>query len=393
MANPAMKSVATFDASAVAVGEFGSVFLSTDRGVTWAEKSPVSGNPNLVGVASRALATAASRQTVVFVAVSSGALDTFWYSSLEVGDPPGASDLTSLAGTWVESTFPSSAARQGIVRMASAWVVLTGASITWRADDGTASVVGSWVDATGPGGGTLRGAVEHGGYLYVCGDSGLIERTDSAPGSASPTWETLTSGTANDLLAIYANDDVIVACGASGTIVYSTDGTAWAAATNADSDALRSIIYDGGNRWVANGDTLESMESYRGLFNHGTTTLTTKWIKPGGSSWGQARVWAAKLVAKRLGPHGIDVDVGYDYSDTWTDTFSWTSDEIDGIVSNDEPYQLDIRPTRQLVSAIRFRIREISPAEHTYGAVFISLVLDVGIRQGGAAKLPRANRR
>lgn len=372
MAGAALRAVGTTTGSSaalVAVGDDGYAARSTDVGVNWTEITITSGSPDFIGCAG-------SPSFGHFIVIRSDAT-TSAYRSADDG------------ATWVALTLPSAVTRQAIFCFSTlGYVILQGTGISWS---GSTHAQDSFTDATGPGANTLRGAVYVSPYLYVCGDAGLLARTDfdTSGVSATPTWETLTSGTADDLNSISVSPDgLLVAVGESGRVVYSEDGSTWATATNADTDHLYAVQHDGVNRWTANGATLESVESYQGLFNHGTMVVTTHWVKIGGPTvWGQGRCWRATLLAKRLGPHGLQVDIGYDYLEEWVHTRSWTGDEIEDITDDDQAYELAIVPPRQVCSAIRFRFTELTPAEFTYGTQLTNLILDIGVRQGGAKKL------
>ena len=112
--------------------------------------------------------------------------------------------------------------------------------------------------------------------------------------------------------------------------------------------------------------------------------ITTAWIKLAGLQ-GFARVWRATLLGA-YSTNGITVSVGYNYVDTWVDTYAWTADEL-AALTDPSRLQLQLTPGRQKCEAIRFKISETfgsygAGADRGAGFVLTGLQLDCGVKRG-----------
>lgn len=121
--------------------------------------------------------------------------------------------------------------------------------------------------------------------------------------------------------------------------------------------------------------------------------IETAWISMTGPS-GRIRVDDLIFLAKNLANHNITISVAYDYSSTYSDSFTWGPD-ITGSISLE---QLQKNVENPNLIAVRFKIEDSVPADTavfpvTTGAGCDILDLSVHIGpQGGQTLLPEAQR-
>jgi hypothetical protein len=132
--------------------------------------------------------------------------------------------------------------------------------------------------------------------------------------------------------------------------------------------------------------------------------VTTAWIKVSGLQ-GFARVWRALFLGKYFG-NDLTIEVGYNYVDSWIDTYTWTGLELviaaladagegEVFASLTNPrLQVQLTPGRQKCEAIRFRVTETFPEgyvpgeDRTASFVLTGIQLDCGVKRGSFKHLP-----
>ncbi len=107
------------------------------------------------------------------------------------------------------------------------------------------------------------------------------------------------------------------------------------------------------------------------------------WIKNGPQM--RQRVSEVMLLARKKSNHALKISLAYDYSPTYTQSFTWQPNVINGLSIE----QLSIQPTTQLVLAIRVKIEDIAPTDlFTYpigtgeGCEVLSIAADVATKRG-----------
>ncbi len=103
--------------------------------------------------------------------------------------------------------------------------------------------------------------------------------------------------------------------------------------------------------------------------------LETAWIKLAGLQ-GYQRVWRILLLLRRITDHALTVELAFDYSDTYTETFTWTAAEIAALPRE----QAEVRPRRQKCQAVRVRVTDA--AGGTLGSGRGSIVLGCRVAYG-----------
>lgn len=164
------------------------------------------------------------------------------------------------------------------------------------------------------------------------------------------------------------------------------------------------LVYDGKYTYLRS-DGLARVEDQSSHTDVGARIgldMTTAWIKPGDVLQGHMRIWNVHFLGKFKSPHSLNVQVGYDYDESWAQMTSfvpsasgalsqdfWGNDSVWGSGSvwggdADGVYQFRLQPSRQQCQSIRFRISD----EGTPGEAFSlsSIQLECGI-EPGAAKL------
>lgn len=123
-----------------------------------------------------------------------------------------------------------------------------------------------------------------------------------------------------------------------------------------------------------------------------TSTVETAWIKGAGIA-GLQMTPRAVLQAQSLTAHKLTLSIAYDYSDTYTDTQTWTDTEIAALLTARESLQIDY--TRPECTAFRIKIEDVTPAGTLgtgQGAVLFGLQVEAG-QNGGMLLLPEANKK
>jgi hypothetical protein len=115
-----------------------------------------------------------------------------------------------------------------------------------------------------------------------------------------------------------------------------------------------------------------------------TTTQEFGWIKLSGIQ-GYQRVKRVLLLGEYKSAHTLTVQIGYDFSSTYSETFTFTPGATN-------PLQFEIQPANQKCQAIRFKITDSNGASAIQEAnTLTNLTLVVGVKRGGN-KLPATRR-
>ena len=198
-----LTAVASVDDALIAVGEHGTVAISTDGGLQWTVRSLTA--DDLHGIASNGTQV---------VAVGEGGLVASWtrdfgWRQQRVGEHD-LWDVTVARGSWVA-------------------VGAAGTSI--RSDDGQ-----RWQTGTPAGRQPLYAVTLHSGQLVAVGGGGVVATSDDGL-----SWTMSDSEVAVPLFAVTSYDDQLVAAGLLGTTVTSHDGVTWFTVDVPTLSALRDL--------------------------------------------------------------------------------------------------------------------------------------------------------
>jgi len=115
-----------------------------------------------------------------------------------------------------------------------------------------------------------------------------------------------------------------------------------------------------------------------------TTSLETGWINVGGIQ-GYQRVKRAIILGQYKSAHTLNVSVGYDYSTSYAETYTFTP-------ASGDPLQFEFQIGNQKCSAIRFKIVDSAVSgDLLEGNTLTNLTLIVGVKKG-ISKLPYTKR-
>jgi hypothetical protein len=147
--------------------------------------------------------------------------------------------------------------------------------------------------------------------------------------------------------------------------------------------------------WLSSSGAIwqESTSSYLDAgTNWVPSVLTTPWIHSG--LVGYQLIVRAILLAQAATGHDLTIEVSYDYSDTPTDSKTWTAAEISSFATSRE--QLEIGFTQPECTAFQLRVSDATPSSGSVGtgqgAVLIGLQVD-GADQGILIPMAEANRK
>ncbi len=109
-----------------------------------------------------------------------------------------------------------------------------------------------------------------------------------------------------------------------------------------------------------------------------TMNVITPWIKTDGMQ-GFGRLWWVGVLGDYQGPHLLRAKLGFDYSDTWTDSKTWTP--------TTDPYQVRISASKGIVTAFRVYLADEPTGSDVLeeSADVVGLALEIGAI-GGVAR-------
>lgn len=105
----------------------------------------------------------------------------------------------------------------------------------------------------------------------------------------------------------------------------------------------------------------------------------TAWLKMAGIQ-GYQRVRRIGFLGEYKSAHEMQVRVGYDYSDSYTDTYTFDAETV--IASSANVYEFRAHLARQKCASLRFEFQDIpgTPAGESYNMSDLSL--EIGLKKG-----------
>ncbi|NIV38909.1 MAG: hypothetical protein GWN58_58675 [Anaerolineae bacterium] len=114
-------------------------------------------------------------------------------------------------------------------------------------------------------------------------------------------------------------------------------------------------------------------------------TVVTPWIQVANIQ-GYESVRALTILGEWNADHDITVEIGYDYSSSYSETKTFNQDVASGDTQL-SPYQLVVRPSQRKCQAVRFRIKDVAPAAGaSAGPRLVSMLLEIGVREPSGRK-------
>lgn len=94
----------------------------------------------------------------------------------------------------------------------------------------------------------------------------------------------------------------------------------------------------------------------------------TDWVILGGDFQDHVLLQHLVFSAKRLGTHGVQVEIFTNYDDGLASTIrAWTDAELEALASDTGRYTLKVQPTNRGTRAVKIRLTEVSPADNGIG--------------------------
>lgn len=118
--------------------------------------------------------------------------------------------------------------------------------------------------------------------------------------------------------------------------------------------------------------------------------VETPWFKTNGTS-GELRVRRFITLMKRLGTSKLQIDIGYDYSDTYHFSITLDDSQLAAMEDAADTLKLRIPFPRQRCQAYRIRFTEAPPATSSGGFRFIALRMVTCLRPGTGKLLSKRN--
>jgi hypothetical protein len=173
-------------------------------------------------------------------------------------------------------------------------------------------------------------------------------------------------------------------------IIYDYDMRQWStrpnptatwAGSNCDAVLWKGLTYavlrSNGRVWT------ENTSSFQDNSTNYVTLIETGWIKTAALQ-GFMRARRAALTGEYKSAHTISVQVGYDYEDAYTETYTFTP-------GTSNPLQFEMHLARQKCEALRFKITETNSGTLNECNTLTNLSLEVGLKKG-LKKLPAAQK-
>lgn len=172
------------------------------------------------------------------------------------------------------------------------------------------------------------------------------------------------------------------------TVVYNYTFKAWSVfqkydgdATLASAAAVSATAVDDVYYWAVPGGRVyqESSTSYLDGSQWATLTVVSAWAKASAiQGWGRFRY--VNVLAQSLEAHDLVVSIGYDYSSTYTQTHTFTADEMARWTT---PLEMaEVQLGKQKAAAVRVKISDAPPTRRAYttgqGPALVGLQLEVG---------------
>jgi len=172
---------------------------------------------------------------------------------------------------------------------------------------------------------------------------------------------------------------------ATNTIIWDYERNAWSENAHVcDHAALINNVYTTGKNTESGWVIVEEKVPGDNTYDDATGAkdwmdITTAWIKPVGLL-GYTRVWRFKLLGKHYSGD-ITVQIGYDYEETFTDTFTFSDASLE---DSGEEFILTVVPSKQKSAAFRLRVYETKPPVGINQAGFSlsSISMEVGVKKG-----------
>lgn len=190
---------------------------------------------------------------------------------------------------------------------------------------------------------------------------------------------------------------------ATGTdIQYDYVNDVWSVCPRMSSSGVQSAAMIGNNAgtvpvyfWATAAGAVwqESTATYLDNASYKNGIVVTPWIHTTGLV-GWQHVDALVLLAQSVEAHSITISVAYDYSDSYTDTETWTDTQIAAFTTSREQLQIDL--SRPECTAFRVKVEDAKPAVLGVGNKGQGPIL-IGIQaiaraDDGLVKLPEGNR-
>lgn len=155
-------------------------------------------------------------------------------------------------------------------------------------------------------------------------------------------------------------------------------------ASAAGAEVKDTIVFADGYFGIWIQDSVSSNDASNAANTFTPMTIETGWIKQGMTA--RQRVSDLLFLAKKRSPsnHAIKLSIAYDYSDTYTQTFTWEP----GAIVSTMIEEVNIQPSTQQVLAIRLKVQDQAPADTaTYPIGLgkcdaLSIVAEVAPKQG-----------
>lgn len=118
--------------------------------------------------------------------------------------------------------------------------------------------------------------------------------------------------------------------------------------------------------------------------------IETPWFKASGPS-GELRARRFILLMKRIGVSGLLIEIAYDYSDTYSHSFTYTNIALAAMEGQPDTLKPRIPFPRQRCQSYRMRFTEIPAVAGLGGFRFVSLRMSISLRPGSGRLLSKAN--
>lgn len=123
-------------------------------------------------------------------------------------------------------------------------------------------------------------------------------------------------------------------------------------------------------------------------------TITTPWVKPGGSLQGFGRVWRSLLLLKRASSHTLTVSFAYNYNPTYGDPRVFTTATLDALTVEQVLVHMGGPNDLQKFESFKVKIVDTAPTGGASvgtgeGFILSGIALETGVKKGGM-KLPAA---
>lgn len=138
-----------------------------------------------------------------------------------------------------------------------------------------------------------------------------------------------------------------------------------------------------GNRYVVQPEdaTLAQSTDYLDDEEDYDLALTTGWLHLAGLQ-GFQRIRRLWILGRWAGDTTVTVELGYDYADAFTHTFTIDPDDLPDLT---DPFEYEIHVPTQKCSAIRLRIKDIGD-NGVAGLTLTGLAIEVGVKKGGSKR-------